>query len=48
MLFNGANIAERVELSANGPRLRFTRDIAHHDGHHGVENVDFNALGGDT
>src|SRR5262249_32352114 len=25
--FNGANIAENMELSANGTRLRFTRDI---------------------
>jgi Ca2+-binding RTX toxin-like protein len=28
MLFNGANVAEEVVLSANGPRLRFTRNIA--------------------
>jgi Ca2+-binding RTX toxin-like protein len=28
MLFNGANIAEQVALSANGRRLRFFRDIA--------------------
>ena len=28
MLFNGANIAEKIDLSANGDRLRFTRDIA--------------------
>ena len=28
MLFNGANIAEKIDLSANGNRLRFTRDIA--------------------
>ena len=47
MLFNGANIAENIDLSANGGRVRFTRDIA------GVvmdlddvEGVDFNALGG--
>ena len=26
--FNGSNINERIELSANGPRLRLTRDIA--------------------
>jgi Ca2+-binding RTX toxin-like protein len=47
MLFNGANIAEKIELSANGGRLRFTRDIANivmdtND----VETVNFNALGG--
>jgi Ca2+-binding RTX toxin-like protein len=28
MLFNGANINERMELSGNGQRVRFTRDIA--------------------
>ncbi|MBJ7332640.1 MAG: hypothetical protein JHC95_22285, partial [Solirubrobacteraceae bacterium] len=28
MLFNGSNIAERMEVSANGGRVRFTRDIA--------------------
>jgi Ca2+-binding RTX toxin-like protein len=47
MLFNGANVSEQVELSANGNRLKFfrtqaniTMDTA------GVERVDFNALGG--
>jgi Ca2+-binding RTX toxin-like protein len=47
MLFNGANGAEQVDLSANGNRLKFfrtqgtiTMDTA------GVEKVDFNALGG--
>ena len=47
MLFNGANIAEKVDLSANGSRLRFTRDVADitmDTG--GVESVVFNALGG--
>ncbi len=47
MLFNGANVAEKIELSANGNRLRFTRDIAGITmDTHGVELVDFNALGG--
>jgi Ca2+-binding RTX toxin-like protein len=47
MLFNGADAAERVSLSANGHRLTFLRspgaitmDTA------GVERVDFNAVGG--
>jgi Ca2+-binding RTX toxin-like protein len=47
MRFNGANIAENIDLSANGGRVRFTRDIA------GVvmdlddvEGIDLNALGG--
>ncbi|MBD1873389.1 calcium-binding protein [Nodosilinea sp. FACHB-131] len=47
MLFNGANIAEQVDMSAVGERLRFFRDIANvvmdtND----LEQVDFNALGG--
>jgi Ca2+-binding RTX toxin-like protein len=47
MLFNGANVSEKIDLSANGGRLRFTRDVASitmdvND----VERVDFNALGG--
>ena len=34
MLFNGANGAEKVDLSANGNRLKFFRDVGqHHDGH---------------
>src|SRR5439155_11953410 len=28
MLFNGANIAESIDISANGTRVRFTRDVA--------------------
>src|SRR6478672_2553921 len=47
MLFNGANGAEKIELSANGNRLRFTRDVAGITmDTNGVEQVDFNALGG--
>jgi Ca2+-binding RTX toxin-like protein len=47
MVFNGANIAERVDLSANGNRLRFFRDIGTITmDTDGVETVDFNALGG--
>jgi Ca2+-binding RTX toxin-like protein len=47
MLFNGANINERMEASANGGRVRFTRDVANivmdlND----VEAIDLNALGG--
>jgi Ca2+-binding RTX toxin-like protein len=47
MLFNGANIAENIDISANGQRVRFTRDIANvtmdlND----VEAIDFKALGG--
>ena len=48
MLFNGANVAEKIDLSANGHRLRFHRDVAqHHDGHSTASSaVDVNALGG--
>jgi len=47
MRFNGANIAERIDMSANGPRLRFFRDIANITmDTTDVERVDFNALGG--
>jgi Ca2+-binding RTX toxin-like protein len=47
MVFNGANAAEHVDLSANGPRLRFTRDVANITmDTDGVEQVDFKALGG--
>jgi Ca2+-binding RTX toxin-like protein len=45
--FNGANINEQVEVSANGQRVRFTRDVANitmdlND----VEGVAFHAFGG--
>lgn len=47
MLFNGAAAAEHVDLSANGNRLRFFRDVASITmDTAGVEQVDFNALGG--
>jgi Ca2+-binding RTX toxin-like protein len=47
MLFNGANVAERIDLSANGERLRFTRDIANITmDTNDVELVTFNARGG--
>jgi len=47
MLFNGANIAENIDISANGNRVRFFRNVATvtmdlND----VERIDFNALGG--
>src|SRR3954452_1064232 len=47
MAFNGANIAERMEVSANGERLRFTRDVAAitMDLNH-VETIDTRTLGG--
>lgn len=47
LLFNGANITERFDVSANGGRVRFTRDIANivmdlDD----IERIDLKALGG--
>ena len=47
MVFNGANIAEVITISANGGRVRFARNVANiamdlND----VEAIDFNALGG--
>ena len=45
--FNGANIGEQIELSANGPRVRLTRNIAaivmDLDG---IETVALETLGG--
>jgi Ca2+-binding RTX toxin-like protein len=47
MLFNGANISENIDVSANGGRVRFFRNVASvtmdlND----VESIDFKALGG--
>ena len=47
MVFNGANVAESIDISSNGGRVRFFRNIASvtmdlDD----VESIDFKALGG--
>src|SRR3954453_4294073 len=47
MAFNGANIAEKMDVSANGGRVRFTRDVANivmdlND----VERIGVRSLGG--
>src|SRR4051794_17052448 len=47
MAFNGANINEKMDVSANGGRVRFTRDVANivmdlND----VESIDARTLGG--
>ncbi len=47
MVFNGANVAEQVNIFANGGRVLFTRNVANvtmdlND----VERIEFNALGG--
>jgi Ca2+-binding RTX toxin-like protein len=47
MQFNGSAINEIIDISANGGRVRFTRDIATVTMDlNGVERIDFNALGG--
>jgi len=47
MRFNGAPAAEQFTLSANGPRLRFFRDVGNVTmDTAGIEQVDVNALGG--
>jgi Ca2+-binding RTX toxin-like protein len=47
MVFNGANVAERIDIAANGSRVRFTRDVANVTiDLNGVEVITFNALGG--
>jgi Ca2+-binding RTX toxin-like protein len=47
MLFNGANVNEKIDISANGSRVRFIRDVANITMDlNGVERVNFNALGG--
>ena len=47
MQFNGANVAEKIDVSANGTRVRFTRDVGNivMDLNE-VETVNFAALGG--
>src|SRR6185369_2804948 len=45
--FNGSNNDEKIDLSANGTRLRFTRDLAGITMDvNGTETVNFVALGG--
>jgi Ca2+-binding RTX toxin-like protein len=47
MLFNGANINELFDVSANGQRVRFTRNVANIVMDvNGVESIDVNAKGG--
>ena len=47
LVFNGANVAEKVNIAANGSRVRFTRDVANITMDlNGIENIDFTARGG--
>ena len=46
MLFNGSNAAEKIDLSADGSRVRFFRDVANITMDlGGIENVNLNTLG---
>ena len=47
MLFNGANVSERFDISANGQRVRFARNVGNVVMDlNGVEGINLNALGG--
>ena len=47
MLFNGANVAENINIAANGGRVTFFRNVANVTMDlDNVESIDFNALGG--
>jgi len=47
MVFNGANVNENIDISANGGRALFTRNVANIAMDlNGVEHIDFHALGG--
>jgi stress response protein SCP2 len=47
MVFNGSDVADDIDVSANGSRVRFTRDVGNVTMDlDGVEEIDFNALGG--
>ena len=47
LVFNGANINERMDISANGERARLTRDIGNITMDlNGVEHIEVNARGG--
>src|SRR6185295_1883731 len=47
LLFNGANVNEKIDISANGSRVRFTRDIANITMDlNSVEQIEFDARGG--
>ena len=45
--FNGANVNEKIDITANGSRTRFARDVANITMDiNSVEHIDFTALGG--
>src|SRR5262249_43504515 len=45
--FNGANLIENIDISANGARVLFTRDVANITMDlNGIEHINFKALAG--
>jgi Ca2+-binding RTX toxin-like protein len=47
LVFNGANVNENVNITANHGRVKFSRDVANITMDiNGIEHIDFNALGG--
>ena len=47
LIFNGSDVAENIDISANGNRVRFHRDPGNITMDlNGVEEIDFNAFGG--
>jgi len=47
LLFNGSNVSENIVIAANGGHAALFRDVANITmDTHGVETIDFNALGG--
>jgi Ca2+-binding RTX toxin-like protein len=47
LLFNGANVNENIDISANGDRVRLFRDVGNVTMDlHGVEHIQLNTLGG--
>jgi Ca2+-binding RTX toxin-like protein len=47
LVFNGANVSENIDISANGQRARLSRDVANITMDlDGVEHIQLNALGG--
>lgn len=47
LLFNGSNVDENIDISANGTRVRFSRNVGNITMDlNGIEEIDFNALDG--
>ena len=47
LLFNGANVSEKIDISANGGRVRFFRDVGNVTMDlNSIETIKFTALGG--